>query len=52
MNNEQISMFLTFRTLATSVSDCAIDLDISITDSKPSLLMDIFSLLLSSFPFS
>lgn len=44
---------LTFRTLDAIVpADGAVGLCISLTDSNPSLRIDIFSLLLSSLPFS
>lgn len=42
---------LTFRALAEARAVGAV-LVISLTDSNPSLLIDIFSLLLSSLPFS
>lgn len=43
---------LTFRALAEARAVGAVVLVISLTDSNPSLLIDIFSLLLSSLPFS
>lgn len=43
---------LTLRALAEARAVGAVVLVISLTDSNPSLLIDIFSLLLSSLPFS
>lgn len=45
---------LTLRTLWDAIvpADGAVGLCISLTDSNPSLRIDIFSLLLSSLPFS
>lgn len=43
---------LTLRALAEARAVGAVVLVISLTESNPSLLIDIFSLLLSSLPFS